>query len=361
MKRKIAAGVAALAIAGAVFGVSSGGSGPEAVAKTFKAAIVKQRFGDITPLLSPVGKKRVRELAFYQLRQRQNRHALATLIGKTDEQLENWTVLDLLDALVQARDRLITNGVDLGLNFDADQWKQVAAQMKIGTPAVDGKRASVPLTNLDGQSFLLDMELVGDAWKISHLREVNDPPLWETGAELNYVKLEKRAASSEAKANLKQLMLDQRNYSDEAGRRRRPEGYGATFDAIGFNPESGNGYTYFAADIGPMAHRPGDGPAPKGVVVIGYDQDRYLAPPPPSSYSATGCPLTLTPTDTEYRRGPKEPKGLGLAEPYVFVGAAAANLDEDADFDCWSVATFNRVSASGEVIYSNQPFHEQQD
>lgn len=336
-------------------------STPKAVATKFKGAIVNQRFLEIMPLLSPTGSKRLRELSLFGLPPRDALRMLADLLELPEEQVRSWTVLEALDATARNRDRLVTKGFDLGADWDPEQWKVSFSEMKIGTPAVDGDRASVPLTNQSVRTFFLDMEKVGDRWMISYFREPGDQPLWEPEGEMLFVKAQKYGWRSEAKHNLRNLAMAYVVYANESDRKLKPPNQ-RSFDVLGFAPERGNRYTYFLADTGPMELRPGEGAAPAGAWVIGHDQTRVGDRPAPSAFSATNCPVTLTPADPQAINYLKEaPKGVGPVGPWHFVAAAVANFDADPDMDCWSVATFDRIAADGESISANHPYLEQTD
>jgi type IV pilus assembly protein PilA len=167
----------------------------------------------------------------------------------------------------------------------------------------------------------------------------------------------------EAKANLKALYTTERAFLQEK------DSYTEDMRLMGFYPELGNRYTYFAARTGrvlPDAERRGSAPAtetPMPYQIVGADPKARRFRGTFATFPQTGCPLTLAtlPDGTRAGLGITRPPGAAPTDPGVFIGAAAANIDDDPTPDCWSVATVDRVAATGETIYAGQPYNELND
>jgi hypothetical protein len=88
--------------------------------------------------------------------------------------------------------------------------------------------------------------------------------------------------------------------------------------------------------------------------------DVFYLPEQPSARSPqeVECPLTgSAPFGMPLRIGVGR---HGNGRPY-FVAYAMANLDGDERWDCWSIASFERVAGNDSIIPYNQPYHEQSD
>lgn len=328
-------------------------SSPTGTAKKFRAALANREFKTIETLLSSTGKKRIQDLSAF-LPDRSMKKVLAAAMDRDLADVTGWTVLDWLDAVVANRNKLETKGIDMRA-LGADIWNE-AANIKIDEPAVDGDRAVVTLSGgLDGKVIYLDMERKrGGPWLISYFRENGDPPLWDPGAELTFISVEKRARRSEAESNLTELWRAHRSYIED-----HQEAAGS-FDNLKFNPGPGNRYSYFLGASEPSTAVKGTGEkSPK--VIIPADAEEHPLAGTPKSFVETRCRILLTREESPSRHVQPAPTGLGRVGQYDFVAAAAANIDTDPDFDCWSIATFNRVTTSGERIYANEPYLEQAD
>lgn len=163
----------------------------------------------------------------------------------------------------------------------------------------------------------------------------------------------------EAKANLKALYISQRAWQQEK------DSYSEDMGLIGFIPELGNRYSYFAAPSGYVL-TPADRRAsshPPSYVSVATDPHGRKLPGPFATFARTGCPLTpaLLPDGTRAGLGVTRSPGAALDDPGVFIGAAAGDIDGDPTPDCWSIATVDRVTASGEKIFAGQPYNELDD
>lgn len=163
----------------------------------------------------------------------------------------------------------------------------------------------------------------------------------------------------EAKANLKALFTCERAWYQEK------DAYTEDMGRMGFIPELGNRYTYFAAPRGYVltpADRRGSSHPPSYTSVATDPNGRKL-PGPFATFAQTGCPLTpaILPDGTRAGLGVTRPPGAADTDPGVFIGAAAGDIDGDPTLDCWSIATVDRVTASGETISAGQPYNELND
>lgn len=163
----------------------------------------------------------------------------------------------------------------------------------------------------------------------------------------------KTSQASEAKSNLNSLYVSQQSYRREMG------SYLANAPKIGFQPERGNRYAYFLVGEGPVQWRNlADLQSIPEYSIIGADSHAHPGLKVPTSWRATSCPLTPAVGADGQQHG----VGIsGSDDTQIFVAAAVSNLDGDAELDCWSIASVDRTSASGETIPAGQPHHEQAD
>lgn len=159
-------------------------------------------------------------------------------------------------------------------------------------------------------------------------------------------------SSAEARSNLKAYYTAQRAHFQEK------DTYSRNMVQLGFTPERNNRYTYFGAPRGTVQLRNAATITYQPEVnIISGDTHKHPELRIPSSLGETKCPLTsgLTPDG--------EPAGLGVtgvAPHQFFIGYAAANLDGDDDWDCWSIASF--VRQKNDIrIEAGVPFHEASD
>jgi hypothetical protein len=156
---------------------------------------------------------------------------------------------------------------------------------------------------------------------------------------------------SEAKANLVALGVA------EAAHWQEKNQFTDALDDAGFAPERGNYYEYFAASEGPVQRRNAQTLAATPYRIVGPDEAAHpgLAV---KTFAETKCPLTVM----DASGGTAAHLGLfGQGESAGFLFVAAGNIDDDPDLDCWSIASFNRRTASGDVIPAGTPYHEQKD
>lgn len=146
-----------------------------------------------------------------------------------------------------------------------------------------------------------------------------------------------RVRQSECTTNLKSWFLMQRTHQP---------GYALSVDAVGFVPERGNRYAYFAGP-GPLEDR-GLMEAQHGTDAVGYGVDTALR------------------TDAEpvtFEQLPPEVAGLvGLRGSQCPMGpdcsitlACAGNIDGDGTLDVWTISTANRIGPDGEQYPAGEP------
>jgi hypothetical protein len=161
------------------------------------------------------------------------------------------------------------------------------------------------------------------------------------------------AREAEARANLKALCLVERRFQEER------HTYEPDLAKLGFAPERGNRYVYFAAPAGGVQRRETaelSTSTPASYSIVAADRFRLGDVPAPTTLELTGCPVTIAfgPAGERY--------GVGVsADGGVWMGLAAGNVDPDPILDCWSVATVDRIAHSGELVSACEPLHEQLD
>jgi hypothetical protein len=139
-----------------------------------------------------------------------------------------------------------------------------------------------------------------------------------------------RPRQSECEGNLKSWFVQQRT---------RQQGVALELDTVGFSPERGNRYAYFAGPA-PLEDRSRvEVSRPKGAVGIGVDTWRH----------ETVRPITFEDLPPDVARitglsGGQCPQGPDCAITLVCAG----NIDQDATLDVWSISTEDRIGPDGE-------------
>jgi len=171
------------------------------------------------------------------------------------------------------------------------------------------------------------------------------------GCRADAQRFQAASRSAEARSYLNALYMAQTFYRREMGR------YSEDFKEIGLEPERGNHYAYFAAEKGAVQlRRAAVLPKMTSFSIVAADEHAHPKRAAPLSLKAAGCPLTLGEDGTA--------RGLGVTgegADQQFIGYAIGNVDDDPDFDCWSIATFARKTKSGETIPAGQVLHEKSD
>jgi len=149
----------------------------------------------------------------------------------------------------------------------------------------------------------------------------------------NFIKFQARSKQSEAKAYLKSAYTAQRAYFAE----------NSTFDlhpaTVGFSPEKGNRYLYAFSMQGQIDARPGD--PTKEAVGIGIDSVRH--PTESDSRALAAIPPELAQT-----------VGIrGTCPDCQLTLVASGNIDNDSDYDVWSIASYDRPGAPAGVPFND--------
>jgi type IV pilus assembly protein PilA len=165
----------------------------------------------------------------------------------------------------------------------------------------------------------------------------------------NFIKMQARSKQSEVKANLKELYVTEKAYLQAHDR------YSTLFTDVGFAPERNNRYAYFLnAASTPVEDRSGSIiSTAANATTITVDSFRYPDPnmTAANTYANTGCGTAA---------------GVFGTGPYTFVAVAAANIDQDATLDQWSISTETRqLTASptceGGNVAPGEPFNDLND
>lgn len=136
------------------------------------------------------------------------------------------------------------------------------------------------------------------------------------------------------------------------------DSYRLSFQAIGFSPAPGNRYAYFLAPKGPVERRDGKSSRPSDPVIVGMDETKHRGVKTTTELLKSECPVTSKPG----ANGTAIPVGVsGVAPDQVFIAVAVGNLDGDAEFDCWSIASFERTARDGTKVPAGTPLLEKSD
>ena len=155
-----------------------------------------------------------------------------------------------------------------------------------------------------------------------------------------------RRSTSEAKSNLKAMVTGARAFFQEKDR------YSASLAEIGFEPERGNRYAYFADNTGTMERRTTTATvsAAPGDTAVGVDLFKHTGHVDitrgmlPRTF-AGGVTLGVT----------------GTCPECEITMACAGNIDDDPTLDIWTISTAARKGPAGENIAPGEPFCEQND
>ena len=142
----------------------------------------------------------------------------------------------------------------------------------------------------------------------------------------NFIKFQARSKQSEVRANLKALWTAEKAYFQEK------DTYSNLINAIGFEPERGNRYSYSLTGT-TAAHAQG-----RGISIITY-------PPYDDGIQADtwkyGSSAGISPTMPG-----AFPAVVNTGNTGDFSVTAASNIDTDATFDQWSISSISRASGA---------------
>lgn len=157
----------------------------------------------------------------------------------------------------------------------------------------------------------------------------------------NFIRFQARARQAECVSNLKSFYLAQRVRDESTG-------FEPVLSTLGFNPERGNRYAYFAGP-GPMEDRSGaQAQGTEGAQAIGVDTFKFKGQ----------RPITFEQLPPEAA----EMVGLtGECPECDITMVCAGNIDGDDTLDIWSVSLKDRTSTDGSLIAGGEPYHHLDD
>lgn len=156
----------------------------------------------------------------------------------------------------------------------------------------------------------------------------------------NFIRFQARSKQAECKSNLRALYTAERAYFSEA------QAYSPLLAQVGFSPERGNRYAYFAGAEGTMEDRRSPSSVPGETdTAIGVDLAKF-----PSAAPVQASDLPLEQLGVE-----------GECPECEITVACAGNVDSDPTLDVWSIASFERRGPNGEVIPAGELFQHVDD
>jgi type IV pilus assembly protein PilA len=160
----------------------------------------------------------------------------------------------------------------------------------------------------------------------------------------NFIRFQSRSKQTECKTQLRALAHGWESY------RGAHDGYTARLQLLGFSPERGNRYAYFAGD-GKMELRDFQSPeSSENDTQVGVDRFRFQNSEP---VTARQLPKLLA--------GDVTIGVHGVCPDCYAVAACAGNIDNDPVLDVWSVSTRARAAPTGEEIPALVPFNDVND
>ena len=160
----------------------------------------------------------------------------------------------------------------------------------------------------------------------------------------NFIRFEARAKQTECKANLKAFVLASRIPFETNGH------YTPLFGELGFSPERGNRYAYFAGP-GTMEERTAATVSARATdTQVGVDLFKNKGARP---LRLEDVPAKLA---GDVALGPS-----GDCPDCSIVAACIGNLDNDATLDVWSVSTRDRHGPGGQSIPAGVPWNDVND
>jgi len=161
----------------------------------------------------------------------------------------------------------------------------------------------------------------------------------------NFIRYQSRAKQAECKSNLAAMYYAEKAFFEDRGF------YTEDVQALGFSPERGNRYAYFAGSEGGVEDRSlavaAQGPNDSG---IGVDTHRY------EDLEA------LDPFSVQYELADGAVLGVtGSCPDCSFTAVCMGNIDPDDALDVWSVSTQDRKAADGSPIPAGTVHHESDD
>jgi type IV pilus assembly protein PilA len=160
----------------------------------------------------------------------------------------------------------------------------------------------------------------------------------------NFIRFQARSKQSECKTNLKAFATASRSYFYEHDQ------YTPVLSDLGFKPERGNRYAYFAGPGTQEDRSKAVATGAPGDTQIGMDLFRYAGSKP---ITMRDVPATLA--------GGVVPGVSGTCPDCTIVAVCAGTVDNDATLDVWSVSMTDRHGPHGEAIPPGIPFNDIND
>jgi hypothetical protein len=153
------------------------------------------------------------------------------------------------------------------------------------------------------------------------------------------------STTGECRTSLKSWFAAEKEYFQDH------HAYSEDLATIGFYPERGNRYAYFASRRGDVRAPGPSHPLPAGSHT-GIQVDVGFKDPPLRAISVNEIP--------EHLAGGSVLGLVGQCPDHCSITAACAgNLDNHAPLDIWSISTSDRGLPTGEFVPAGIPFHEQ--
>ncbi len=156
-----------------------------------------------------------------------------------------------------------------------------------------------------------------------------------------FTKSGSRSKQGECKANLKAWYMVQRSYQQEK------ETYSPLVTLVGFSPERGNRYAYFAGP-GPLQDR--------GSPTVGHDARAVGVGVDTVKRPGMGVTFAQLPPDVASQVGLS-----GTCPECDILLACAGQLDRDDTLDVWTISTADRQAPDGSEIPRGTPFNHVND
>jgi hypothetical protein len=158
----------------------------------------------------------------------------------------------------------------------------------------------------------------------------------------NFIKFQSRAKQAECWANLRSA------YEAEMAYRAEQNAFTDDFAVLGFRPERGNRYAYFAAEVGAFEDRSDLLPRqPKKIAGFAVDRIKFKDADPrlDAPVPVPGVAVGLT----------------GTCPDCSITIACAGNIDSDDTLDLWTVSTQERQAPDGTRIPAGVPYNDVND
>lgn len=160
----------------------------------------------------------------------------------------------------------------------------------------------------------------------------------------NFIRFQARSKQSECRTNLKVFVAAERAYFAEHHQ------YTPVLAELGFAPERGNRYAYFAG--------PGTQEDRSHAVLVGKPEDTQIGV---DLFRFAASPAITDRDVPSMLAGEVAPGLSGTCPDCSMVAVCVGSVDNDATLDVWSVSTAERRSSSGTLIPAGLPFNDVND